>query len=212
MTTRSFRLFEIKSLTKRHMCRIIKKRDTNVSCERSVIVRMREFTLRPWKPEDAESIVRAANNPRVAANLRNVFPNPYTLSDAVWYVNDCMEKEGQNQMTRAIVVDGKAVGSIGVFVKEDVYEKSAELGYWLCEDYWRQGITSRAVVEICKEAFAAFDIVRIFAEPFAYNAGSRGVLEKAGFTYEGTMRNGVYKNGKVHSYCMYSLLREEAEV
>ena len=53
---------------------------------------------------------------------------------------------------------------------------------------------------------------RLFAEPFDYNAGSRGVLEKAGFTYEGTMRNGIYKNGKVHSYCIYSLLREEADL
>ena len=66
-----------------------------------------------------------------------------------------------------------------------------------------------AAAQICKEAFETFDIIRIFAEPFDYNMGSRGVLEKAGFTYEGTMRNGVYKNGKVHSYCMYSILREE---
>lgn len=61
-----------------------------------------------------------------------------------------------------------------------------------------------------REAFAAFDIVRIYAEPFAHNAGSRRVLEKAGFTCEGMMRNGVYKNGQIHSYCMYALLKEEA--
>lgn len=170
---------------------------------------MKEFILRPFKQEDAESLAKAANNPKVAANLRNVFPNPYSVEDAAWYVNDCIEHEGKGQIARAIVVDGKAVGSIGVFVKDDVYEKSAELGYWLSEDCWRQGITSRAAAQICKEAFETFDIIRIFAEPFDYNMGSRGVLEKAGFTYEGTMRNGVYKNGKVHSYCMYSILREE---
>ncbi|NLL79653.1 MAG: GNAT family N-acetyltransferase [Clostridiales bacterium] len=173
---------------------------------------MKEFSLRPWKKEDAESLAKAANNPKVAAKLRNVFPNPYTFEDAEWYVHDCMAKEGKNQLTRAIIVDGKAVGSIGVFVKEDVYEKSAELGYWLSEDHWRQGIMSRAVIQICREAFQDFDIIRIFAEPFEDNAGSRGVLEKAGFTCEGTMRNGVYKNGRVHSYCMYSILREEAGV
>lgn len=172
---------------------------------------MKNFILRPWRQEDVADVAEAANNPKIAANLRNVFPNPYTLDDAKWYVNDCMEHEGEGQLVRAIVVDGKAVGSIGVFVREDVYEKSAELGYWLSEDYWRQGITSEAVRQICREAFARFDIVRIYAEPFDYNAGSRGVLEKAGFTYEGTMRNGVYKNGKVFSYCMYSLLREEIE-
>ena len=125
-------------------------------------------------------------------------------------MNDCIAKEGVGQITRAIEANGKTVGSIGIFLKDDVYEKSGELGYWLAEDYWRNGITSQAVRMICREAFSRFDIVRIFAEPFADNAGSRGVLEKAGFTYEGTMRNGVYKNGEIHSYCMYSLLREEA--
>ncbi len=168
-----------------------------------------EFILRKWKTEDAEVIAKAANNPKIAANLRNTFPSPYSLEDAKWFVGDCISKEGDGQITRAIEVEGKAAGSIGIFMKDDVYEKSAELGYWLSEEYWRQGITSKAVRMICKEAFAAFGLTRIFAEPFDCNIGSRGVLEKAGFTYEGTMRNGIFKNGEIHSYCVYSLLREE---
>lgn len=169
-----------------------------------------EFTLRKWKKEDAQEIAKAANNPKIANNLRNSFPHPYSINDAEWFITDCIAKEGKGQLTRAIEVDGKAVGSIGIFLMEDVYEKSAELGYWLAENYWRQGIVSRAVRMSCREAFATFDLIRIFAEPFEHNTGSRRALEKAGFTYEGTMRNGVYKNGKVHSYCMYSLLREDA--
>ncbi len=167
------------------------------------------FELRKWRHEDAADVAAVADNPKVAANLRNVFPSPYTLADAQWYVDDCVAKGDDHQITRAIVVDGRVVGSIGIFVKDDVYEKSGELGYWLGEDYWRKGITSRAAKQLCKEAFEMYPIERIFAEPFAYNAGSRGVLEKAGFTYEGTMRKGVYKNGQVFDYCMYSLLRGE---
>lgn len=170
------------------------------------------FLLRPWKTEDAEDLAKAADNPKIAANLRNVFPNPYTLADANWFINDCISKGDSHGFTWAIEVDRKAAGGIGVTLLNDVYEKSAELGYWLSEEYWRQGIMSQAVQIICREAFRTFDIIRIFAEPFAYNAGSRGVLEKAGFTYEGTMRNGVYKNGQVYSYCIYSLLKEEIEV
>lgn len=169
-----------------------------------------DFLLREWKTEDTSSIAAVANNPKIAKNLRNAFPHPYVFADALYFVNECIQNEGKRQITRAIEVDKRAVGSIGIFLMSDVYEKSGELGYWLAEDYWRQGIMSRAVQMICREAFAKFDIVRIFAEPFADNAGSRGVLEKAGFTCEGTMRNGVYKNGEIHSYCMYSLLREEA--
>ncbi len=172
---------------------------------------MVSFTLRPWRPEDAESVAAAANNLKIAANLRNIFPHPYTLEDAKWFVNDCIARGEGRQLTRAIVIDGKAVGSIGVFVKDDVYEKSAELGYWLAEEYWGKGVMTEAARRLCREAFSHFDIIRIFAEPFADNRGSRRVLEKAGFTCEGTMRNGVFKYGQVHSYCVYSLLRGELE-
>ena len=79
------------------------------------------------------------------------------------------------------------------------------------EEHWGKGIMTEAVRQICREAFARFDLLRIFAEPFADNRGSRRVLEKAGFTCEGTMRNGIFKNGRVRSYCMYALLREEIE-
>lgn len=172
-------------------------------------LRMKDFKLRAWKTDDAESLAQAANNPNIAKNLRNVFPSPYTLEDAVWFINDSIANAKKNPINYAIVVDGHAAGGIGISVKDDVYEKSGELGYWLEEDFWHKGIMSGAVQMICKEAFERLDIVRIFAEPFADNAGSRGVLEKAGFTYEGTMRNGVFKNGEIHSYCMYSILREE---
>lgn len=170
-----------------------------------------DFKLREWKYEDAQQLAEAANNPNIAKNLRNVFPHPYSLEDARQFLDICIPGEGNGQLFRAIEAGGKAAGSISVSVKDDIYEKSAELGYWLSEEYWRQGITSRAVRMICREAFARFDIIRIFAEPFACNTGSRKVLEKSGFTYEGTMRSGVYKNGEVLSYCMYSLLRGELE-
>lgn len=168
-----------------------------------------EFELKTWSIEDAQSIASAANNEKIAKNLRNAFPHPYTLEDAKWYITDCIEKADKNQYTRAIAVNGKAVGSIGVFIGSDVYEKSGELGYWLAEEFWRKGIVSEAVQQICKEVFDRFDIVRIYAEPFEHNAGSRGVLEKCGFTNEGTMRKGVCKNGEIFGYCMYSLLKED---
>lgn len=63
-------------------------------------------------------------------------------------------------------------------------------------------------MQICKEAFDSLNIIRIYAEPFAYNTGSRKVLEKAGFKLEGVMKNGVFKNGKIHDYCMYAMIKE----
>lgn len=166
-----------------------------------------EHTLRPWALTDIPSVAKHANNPRIACFLRDVFPHPYTASDAEGYVQMCIQNEQKAQLCRAIVIGGEAVGSIGVFVGSDVYRKSAELGYWLAEPYWGQGIMRHAVREICAQAFRQFDIVRIYAEPFAHNIGSRRVLEHAGFTLEGVMKNGVCKGGQLHDYCMYALLK-----
>ena len=167
---------------------------------------MSKFILRAWHSDDIPAIAQAANNEKIASNLRNAFPYPYSEEDARQFICGCIERGENRQITRAIIVDGHAVGSIGVFLGKDIYEKTAEVGYWLAEEYWGQGIMTAAVQQICREAFDKFDIVRIYAEPFEHNTGSRRVLEKSGFACEGVMRNGAFKNGRVISFCMYALL------
>ncbi len=166
--------------------------------------------LRPWRESDAASIVRYADDPKVAANLRDVFPSPYGMEDAELYVRECVAREGQGQLCRAVTVDGEAVGSIGLFLGKDVYRRSAELGYWLGRPFWGRGIGTEAVRRMCALGFGSWDIVRIWAEPYARNTASRRVLEKAGFTLEGTLRSGAWKNGALLDCCVYGLLREEA--
>ena len=71
------------------------------------------------------------------------------------------------------------------------------------------GVMTWAVRELCERIFAQTDILRIYAEPFAYNSGSRRVLEKAGFQKESVLKNNAVKNGKVLDMVMYSLTRGE---
>ena len=169
-----------------------------------------EFTLRPWTIEDVDSVYLYANNEKIAANLRDVFPFPYAYDDARQFVLSCIQAGDERQLARAIQIDGQAVGSISVTLGEDVYRKSGEIGYWLGEPFWGRGIMTAAVETMCREGFAAWDIVRIHAEAFARNAASRRVLEKAGFALEGTLRRSVYKNGEMLDSCIYALVREEA--
>ncbi len=165
------------------------------------------FILTQWDLKYMDDLYVYANNKKIADNLRNVFPHPYTRDDAEIYIKDCMEKGDENNICRAIIADGKVIGSIGIFVKDDVYSKSAELGYWLAEEFWGKGIIPEAINQICNIAFEKFDIVRIYAEPFAHNKGSRRVLEKAGFELEAVLKNSVYKNGKIGDSCIYALLK-----
>ena len=108
----------------------------------------------------------------------------------------------------AIIVDNKVIGSIGVFRQGNINRQTAELGYYIAEEYWGKGIMTEAVKQICEYVFAQSDIIRIYAEPFTYNIASCRVLEKAGFQYEGTLRNNAVKNGNVVDMKMYSRIKE----
>ncbi len=167
-----------------------------------------DFVLRKWSMSDTASVAKYANNPAIADNLRDAFPYPYTMADAEFYIKSCLDVNLEGQYTRAIDIDGEAVGSIGIFFKDDVYCKSAEIGYWLGEPFWGRGIMTAAISQMCTHTFKAYDVIRIFAEPFAQNAGSRCALEKAGFTLEGILKSSVYKNGRIYDSCMYALIKE----
>ena len=109
----------------------------------------------------------------------------------------------------AITADNIVIGSVGIFRQGNIHRKTAELGYYVAEEYWGKGIMTEAVRKICEYVFSRSDIIRIYAEPFANNKASCRVLEKAGFQYEGTLRSNAVKNGKVIDMKMYSLLKEE---
>ena len=113
-----------------------------------------DFILRPWRREDVEDVLQYANNEKIAQNLRDVFPHPYSMADAEYFVNSCLEADEARQLFRAIEVDGHTAGSIALSLGSDVYRMTAELGYWLAEDYWGQGIMTEAVKQICREGFS----------------------------------------------------------
>ena len=107
----------------------------------------------------------------------------------------------------AVTVEDRAIGSIGAFRQQNIHKQTAEMGYYIAEAYWGRGIMTEAVRQTCAYVFAQSDIMRIYAEPFAYNTASCRVLEKAGFQYEGTLQNNAVKNGKVLDMKMYALLK-----
>ena len=56
---------------------------------------MTDFTLRPWRKGDEDALARYADNPNIAANLRDVFPCPYAPQDAATFVESCIRQEGR---------------------------------------------------------------------------------------------------------------------
>ena len=165
--------------------------------------------IRKWKLTDAKDIAVALSNKKIQDNLRDGLPYPYSEQDGIDFISSMLSANEDETFAFAITLDDKAIGSIGVFRQQNIHRQTAEMGYYIAEEYWGKGIMTDAVKQICNYVFKNSDILRIYAEPFAYNTGSCRVLEKAGFQYEGTLRNNAVKNGKVIDMKMYSLLREE---
>ena len=165
--------------------------------------------IRKWKLTDAKDIAVALSNKKIQDNLRDGLPYPYSEKDGIDFISSMISANEDETFAFAITLDDKVIGSIGVFRQQNIHRQTAEMGYYIAEEYWGKGIMTDAVKQICEYVFKNSDILRIYAEPFAYNIGSCRVLEKTGFQYEGTLRNNAVKNGKVIDMKMYSLLREE---
>ena len=167
---------------------------------------MATCTVRSWEWRDRDAIVRHANNRNVSINLRDRFPYPYTISDARTWLDIVVGVRPETNF--AIAVAGEAVGGIGFTLQPDVGHRSAEIGYWLGEEFWGRGITTDALRAVTEYAFAKFDVCRIFAHVFEWNGASARVLEKAGYTLEGRLRKSVTKNGQTIDQLMYAVIRD----
>ncbi len=163
------------------------------------------FELRPWLTEDAESIVRHANNQKIARNLRDGFPHPYTLSDAVSWIE--MIQNNNKDVVYAIDVRGEACGGIGLHAQQDVYRFNAEIGFWLSEIHWNNGIVTEAVGLLVDYGFANYQWVRIFAGVFSSNLASMRVFEKNGFTQEAIHSKALKKEGIFLDEYIFSKLK-----
>jgi [ribosomal protein S5]-alanine N-acetyltransferase len=149
--------------------------------------------VRAWLKTDAEPLAEHANNIKVAGNLRDRFPHPYTVKDARSFLRQAIAAKDPTNL--AIEADGVAAGAIGYVPGRDVERFSAEIGYWLGEAFWGRGIVTEALQLVTRHAFDEMNFLRLFALPFADNVGSVRVLEKAGYVREGLLRCSSVKFG-----------------
>ena len=163
-------------------------------------------TLRSWEWRDCNSIVRHANNRKVAINLRDRFPYPYTIRDARNWLDHVVDHKPETNF--AIDLAGEAVGGIGFTPMYDVARRSAEIGYWLGEKFWGRGIVTEALTAVTDYAFKNFDLCRLYAHVFDWNGASARVLEKAGYVLEGRMKKSVTKDGQTIDQLLYAMIRE----
>lgn len=165
-----------------------------------------KIKLRPWTYEDLHNLVKYANNSNIAKNLTDKFPFPYTEEDGMRFIESATKDDPIHIF--AIDVNDQAVGAIGIHPQDDIHRRNAELGYWLAEPFWGQGIISKAIKLVVDFAFKNYNIDRIFARPFGTNIASQRVLEKNGFVLEGKFEKVLEKNGELLDELIYAIRRE----
>lgn len=169
---------------------------------------MEAFTLRTFNPTDRDTLAELANNARIAANMTNQFPHPFETKHAEAFIQRAMESPTSHM--RAIALNGRLIGGVGLHMHDDVHGMNAEVGYWLGEAYWGNGYATEAVRLHVAWGWKHLNVNRLFGRVFSSNPASAKVLEKNGFVHEGTMRQAVFKNGVFCDEHIYSQLRSEA--
>jgi RimJ/RimL family protein N-acetyltransferase len=143
--------------------------------------------LRPYRNGDAAAVCAVANDYRVARWMTRAFPHPYTLADADWWIAHATQSARDRYY--AIEVEGRIAGGIGVEPRDGERGGNAAFGYWLGCAYWGRGIGSDAARTLADVALRNGTLHRLEASVFAPNVASARVLEKAGFYFEGRLRD-----------------------
>lgn len=162
--------------------------------------------LRRWQLSDASRLCELANNENIARNMRDAFPSPYTQEDALAFIHKT-QTDPHFKHVHAIHYENRPVGSIGIFAEGDIYRYNYEVGYWLGEAYWGQGIMSAALQQLVAYAFSETEAQRLYAGVFEHNKGSARILEKNGFRLVGVAEKKVYKQGEFLNEFLYERIK-----
>lgn len=155
-----------------------------------MILKTTNLILRPWQIEDAEYLYILAKNPKIGPIAG--WPPHESVEDSLNIIKTVFSKKE----TYAIILDNILIGCVGLLFHPDCNhywgDNSAELGYWIGEEYWGRGYTVEASKVLIKRAFDNLNVNQIYATYRAENTQSKRVLEKLNFKYFDNLINVDY--------------------
>ena len=165
-----------------------------------MILKTENLTLRPWTEDDAKCLHHFAKNPKIGPIAG--WPPHESVEDSLNIIKTVFSK----RETYAIVKDNIPIGCVGLLFPPDTNhwwgEDSAELGYWIAEEYWGNGFAAEASKTLIKRAFSDLDVKQIYASYRIENAQSKRVLEKLNFKYFDELNNINYSGEEFREIAM----------
>lgn len=165
--------------------------------------------LRPFRQADSEAIFALHSNPIV---LRYWDSPPWNdRAKAARFIAICEQMQQEGSGARLAIEragDATFIGTCNLFNWNPTY-RSAKLGYCLDIPAWGQGFATEAARALLQWSFNTLDLNRVQSETDTRNTASNRVLEKLGFTHEGTMREDCIVDGEISDSRVYGLLRRD---
>ena len=154
-----------------------------------MILETERLLLRPWDITDAKDLYEYAKNPKIGPMAG------WEQHSSVEQSREIIDKvlSAPNTFAVCLKTDNRAIGCATLMVGEKsnigLPEDEGEIGFWLGEPFWGQGIIPEAVKRLIKYGFNELHLQKIWCGYFDGNIKSKRVQEKCGFSYKYTKEN-----------------------
>lgn len=169
-----------------------------------------EIVLRQFGPGDAQIVFDAvrSNVEHLTKYMHWMVPE-YSVEMSKQFINASIESRDKRESLGFGIFRAEALlGAIG-FASFDWNAKATEIGYWIDRREEGKGIVSRSTRRLIEHAFNDLGMNRIEIRCAAANLRSAAIPERFGFKREGCLRQSQFRNGKLHDFIVFGLLRPE---
>lgn len=169
-------------------------------------LRLKRVLLTPFTHEDAGLVQKYAGDYEVARTTLNI-PHPYPDGGAETWIRShgTQYAENRNVVFAVRLHDGNLLGAInlGLFL----HHCRGEIGYWIGRPFWGNGYCTEATLGVIHYGFTTFGLNKICSTHMSENPASGRVMQKAGMTREGYLKQHCLKDGKFVDIVEYAILR-----
>ncbi|SEO85711.1 Protein N-acetyltransferase, RimJ/RimL family [Halogranum amylolyticum] len=161
-------------------------------------------SLRPVERDDAAFLQRSTTDPEIRIPLGSTSPSNEHETES--FIEEVIESD--DGVSLLVEADEKRIGLVAT---KSLDPARPELVYWFAPEYHGDGYGTEAVGLFVDYLFRTVDCHGLHARVFAFNGGSRGVLERLGFAEEGRFREARFVDGAYVDVVHFGLLRRDWE-
>lgn len=170
------------------------------------------IVLRNFVDSDADAIFKTVGENVSHLHFMQWIKPDYSLNDAIEFLaGACADARKGKSLSLGIFADNKLIGSIG-FVHFELSSMRTEIGYWIDRSFEWCGIVSKACEQLIDFAFSDLRMNRIEIRCSAENLRSAAIPQRFGFIQEGLLRQQESRQGRLHDFLIFGLLRSEWKI